>query len=480
MRVLFASAEVTPYSKTGGLADVAGALPLALAPHVDEISVISPLYADVIKKSFDLSPTGITGDILMGKDRLSYAIHKDAGGDKKVSFLFIENTEFFGRDGIYTTPDGEGFVDNNRRFFFYQLVILDLLKKQLIPADILHCNDHHTGLLPGLLKFNNLSIATIFTIHNFLYHGHFGAEDTPLLPVGFADTLNKTQWNNHSALLSGIDEADLVNTVSPGYAEELLKGIDLDSNSFAHVLAAADKFSGIVNGIDTKEWNPEHDPLIPHSYSFNDTAAKRLNKAALLSQFHLDTDLDRPLFGSVSRLVENKGFPLIIEVVDEMVKLGACFVFLGSGDPKIATRLTELATRYPGSVAFHQGYSEALAHLIEAASDVFLMPSRFEPCGLNQLYSLRYGTLPLVNQTGGLSDTVSEVQMSSGTGFVMASYDINELRSAMHRAINLYQLHDEWQNAMRRGMTQDWSWDKSAKEYLYLYQRLERGHNETS
>ena len=479
MKVLFASAEVAPYSKTGGLADVAGALPLALSPSLEHISVITPLYQDIDQTRFSLIPIGQAGQVRLGADLIPYQLYKDGDIENNLEVIFIENEELFGRKGIYTTPDGEGFSDNNQRFFFFQLVILDLLKSGRIEADILHCNDHHTGLLPALIKFYAIKISTIFTIHNFLYHGHFGYEDEMFLPSGFMDSLHKTQWGNFSALLSALDEADLINTVSPGYAKELLAGNDLDTNSFAHVLAAGDRLSGIVNGIDTSYWNPELDTLIPFNYTEQTLDRKKLNKLELLKQCGLDQDLERPLIGLVSRLVENKGFPLIVQVVGEMVKLGACFVFLGSGDPKIVEQLNQLQILYPESVAFQHGYNEPMAHLIEAGSDLFLMPSRFEPCGLNQLYSLQYGTVPLVNRTGGLSDTVTEYSEAKGTGFLMNAYDLGELRSAMHRAINLFKDTPRWLALTRRGMAQDWSWDSSAADYIKLYKSIERrGHEE--
>lgn len=474
MKILFASAEVAPYSKTGGLADVAGALPGALRQLGDEVTVITPLYADIDKTKFTIKSTNIRGSVLLGSEPYQYELYEDVDRSAGFPILFVKNSKWFDRTGIYTTPDGQGFHDNNQRFFFYQLVILDLIKQKILDVDLLHCNDHHTGLLPALFKAEEIDIPSIFTIHNFLYHGHFSKDESLLLPAHLVERLKFTQWDNHSALLTAIDEADAINTVSPGYAEELLQGIDLDVNSYAHVLAAGDRLSGIVNGIDIGYWNPEKDTHIPHHYSHEDLAGKQLNKKELLEQSGLAPDLDRPLFGLISRLVENKGFPLIMKVVNDMVKQGARFVFLGSGDPAISAGLTELSLRYPEWVAFHHGYNEPLAHLIEAGADIFLMPSRFEPCGLNQLYSLRYGTIPLVNATGGLADTVSEVEDDKGTGFLMQAYTVEELRSAMLRAMNLYREPERWKALMLRGMRQDWSWESSAGEYHQLYQSLER------
>ena len=473
MDLLFASAEVAPYSKTGGLGDVAGALPPALQNQLASVTVISPLYADINKDAFQIRSTPISGQVTLGTDIYTYTLHSAPISSALPRFVFIENEHYFGRRGIYTTSDGEGFSDNNQRFFFFQLVILDLLERNLLQADIVHCNDHHTALLPLLLKHAGLNIRTLFTIHNFLYHGHFSPEDAQLLPKGLVDLLKQTQWANYSALLEGIDHADRVNTVSPGYASELLRGVDIDVHSFAHILAAGDKFSGIVNGIDTKIWDPGQDPYLTSHYNRNDLQGKQANKQQLLIQCGFDADPSAPLFGSISRLVENKGFPLILEVIEEFVNQAVRFIFLGNGSPGIAQQLSDLSRRYPRQVYFHEGYSEALAHLIEAGSDIFLMPSRFEPCGLNQLYSLRYGTVPLVNRTGGLADTVTEVPEHQSTGFIMDAYKVSELRLAMLRALDAFRDTRTWLERIQRGMAQDWSWDRSALEYLKIYQALE-------
>jgi len=260
-----------------------------------------------------------------------------------------------------------------------------------------------------------------------------------------------------------------VTTVSPGYALELIEGVNIDKESHARIMAARDKFTGIVNGIDTNYWSPEIDPLIPHHFSSSAFSGKEQNKLALLSKTGLDPDPQAPLFGSISRLVENKGFPLIVELLDDFVELGAKFIFLGSGNPDIANQLRKASEKHPHHIAFDDRFNEPLAHLIEAGSDMFLMPSRFEPCGLNQLYSLRYGTIPVVNKTGGLGDTVEDWAPHSGTGFVFSPYDIHELRKAMLRAIEVYHLKAEWYDLMQRAMLKDYSWEQSAKQYFMLY-----------
>jgi starch synthase len=320
-----------------------------------------------------------------------------------------------------------------------------------------------------MMKAKQLKVKTIFTIHNFLYHGHFSEEEISLLPESTEAQLTKTQWDNYSALLEGIDHSDIVTTVSPGYALELLEGLNVDEHSLIRIQAVKSKFSGIVNGIDTKYWSPSSDEYTPFHFSKDDLLGKRKNKEALLTKVGLSPDLDAPLLGSISRLVENKGFPLINDLLDEFVELGAKFIFLGSGSPEISDQLRKASERHPQHIAFDDGFNEPLAHLIEAGSDMFLMPSRFEPCGLNQLYSLRYGTIPIVHRTGGLGDTVEPWTTDSGTGFVFEPYDVNELRKAMKLALEVYQSRTVWLTLMRRAMSMDFSWDQSAKQYLQLY-----------
>lgn len=469
MNILFASAEVAPFSKAGGLADVAGSLPAALCSKGLHCHVVSPLYGLIDRVKYQVEEIGISGTITLGKTIYPYSIYKsESQSIEGLHLWFVSNPDFFDRDGIYTDETGEGFTDNNLRYFFFQLVILDLINKQAITPDILHCNDHHTGLLP-LLTRSITGLRSGFTIHNFLYHGHFSAEEKELLPADIREELSTTQWDNYSALLEAIRWSDAVNTVSPGYAQELMAGDNVDDHSLKVIKARPDGILGILNGIDVEYWNPELDTLIPHNYSSTDLEGKRKNKLALLKQLDLDQDLDAPLFGSVSRLVENKGFSLILESIESFLTAGARYVFLGSGNPAIAAQLTALAEKYPAQVAFFEGLSEELAHLIEAGSDFFLMPSRFEPCGLNQLYSLKYGTIPIVNRTGGLSDSVQDWSPGKGTGFVFEPYDGKELQKSMESALNVFDDKQEWDTLISRAMAQDFSWAASAEEYIKLY-----------
>ena len=467
--IVFVSAEVAPYSKAGGLADVAGSLPQALSAYTGSVKVITPLYGDIDRNKYQIKSTRITGQVMMGLKSLPYEVFQSTAQDDQTLIWFIECDLYYSRPGIYTESNGEGFEDNNQRYFFFQLVVLDLMRTGILSVDILHCNDHHTGLLPVLVKASKMEVKTIFTIHNFLYHGHFSEVDLRLLPAGISTYLHRTQWDNYSALLEAIDHSEVITTVSPGYARELLDGENVDGHSLTRIRAASTRFSGIVNGIDQDYWSPELDDYTPFHFSKHDLEGKRKNKHELLVKSGLGLDLDAPIFGSISRLVENKGFPLIIELLDEFVDRGAKFIFLGSGTPEIAEQLQMAQSRHPEHISFDDGFNEPLAHLIEAGSDMFLMPSRFEPCGLNQLYSLRYGTIPIVHRTGGLGDTVEPWTEKNGTGFVFEPYSTKDLRKAMDQALEVYASATSWRALMVRAMSQDFSWDRSARHYYQLY-----------
>ncbi|MCF7807867.1 MAG: glycogen synthase [Candidatus Marinimicrobia bacterium] len=469
MNIVFAAAEVAPFSKAGGLADVAGSLPSALQRQGLSCQVISPLYGSVDRVHHRIEAADIKGKVLLGKKTVPYVIfHSKPSGEDETQYWFVSNPTLFDRDGIYTDATGEGYADNNQRFFFFQLVILDLISRKILSPDILHCNDHHTGLLPLLTK-SLPQLRSVFTIHNFLYHGHFSDADKALLPEGIRNKLTPTQWDNYSALLEAITWSDAVNTVSPGYARELMAGENVDEHSLSIIRNRPDGILGILNGIDVNYWNPELDDLLPCNYSPTDRHGKKKNKRALLEKLELQADVDAPLFGSISRLVENKGFALIFESIEDFLADGAAFVFLGSGDPVIAMQLQDLLKKYPAQLAFYDGFNEKLAHLIEAGSDFFLMPSRVEPCGLNQLYSLQYGTIPIVNKTGGLGDSVEQWSAGQGTGFVFEPYLAIELRKSIELALKVFDDKEEWDRLISRAMEKDFSWAVSAKQYIELY-----------
>ncbi len=477
MNILFCAAEATPFSKAGGLADVAGALPKALVAAGHDCTVITPYYRTVKKGSYPSESTGISGSMLVGDRLISYDLlewHDDTPGAPR--FLFLRADDFFDREGIYTDDSGEGYSDNNKRYIYYQMVIADLLRNGLLKCDVLHCNDHHTALLPVLLSSLKKPIPTLLTVHSFIYQGQFSLDEAELLPADVQDLLTlESKGDHYNALKEGVRQASHVNTVSPGYADELLDGLWIEP-SFAGILRErGDAFNGILNGIDTPYWNPATDPYLSNHYNAEALDGKSVIKQALQEKCGLAQRTDAPLFGSISRLVENKGFNLIIEVVPEFVEIGVQFVFLGSGDRKIRDALNDLARRFPQQVSFNEGYNEPLAHEIEAGADMFLMPSQIEPCGLNQMYSLRYGTIPIVYRTGGLIDTVEDWDGSNGTGFLFTDYDDEALAKAMVRAIDLFVEPESWKKIVVQAMQQDNSWARIAREYVAIYTKITGG-----
>ncbi|NOZ04286.1 MAG: glycosyltransferase, partial [FCB group bacterium] len=410
MNILFTVAEVAPYSKAGGLGDVAGSLPKELAKAGNALQVISPLYKVVRGDNRVFRETGISGFVRMNDESYPYRIVSlKPDPDFPLEYLFVANSFFFDREGIYTRSDGEGYQDNNTRFFFFQYVIIDLILKGYLQPELIHLNDHHTALIALLLKVRKINLPTILTVHNFQYQGNFQEEDMALFAEKDAQAvraLYAPETHFFNALRIGLLTADRVNTVSPTYARELLSDDDLSYGLSDTLKSIRSKFSGILNGVDYDLWNPAKDPYLTVHYSFSELEGKAVNKKILQEDCGLPVTAGTPLIGSVSRLVESKGFDLILSIIDDLMELKVQMVFLGTGSIEIEKALSAAAAKYPRRIAFRSHYSEKLAHLIEAGSDMFLMPSRFEPCGLNQIYSLKYGTIPIVHKTGGLADTI--------------------------------------------------------------------------
>lgn len=480
MRVLFAVAEVAPFSKCGGLADVAAALPAELARRGVEMQVISPLYSAVNMKHHGIRSAGITGTVSLGRRAHSYRVAQRSGLDGlPITHLFIENREFYDRPGIYTQPDGRGYPDNAARFFFFQKVIVDLISRDLLRPDVIHLNDHHTAVIPLLLEEKGIHVQTLLTIHNFQYQGQFTSTELLFLDRHvrrrIKERFGPEERGSYSALEIGIASAGLINTVSRTYAKELLRNERLSFGLHGRLISARNRFTGILNGADYSVWDPGVDPHLDVHYDAGSLEGKRENKKKLLDKSGLPLRLEKPLTGSVSRLVESKGFDLIFAIAGKLVALDIQMVFLGEGDRKIATGLDSLAHRYPDHVSFHDGFDEELAHLIEAGADMFLMPSDFEPSGLNQIYSLRYGTIPIVHRTGGLADTVRNWDGSTGNGFVFERYTAAALLRAVKRATRAYRQPRVWRHIMQNAMREDFSWKRSAGEYLGLYRDLMPG-----
>ncbi len=472
MKVLFVTSEVAPFSKTGGLGDVAGALPAALAALGHDVKVVSPRYAEV--RDSRLTPTGHT--ILL---RMPFGAPQGALLSLKLSerleLLFLENAPFFEREGLYGDRWGE-FGDNHRRFAYLTLGALQAAQRLRFIPDIIHFNDWQTGLGPVALRrgFQGTPLArsrSVLTIHNLAYQGQFGKDimgDLGLPWELFTADNGLEFYDAVNFLKGGITFADALTTVSPTYAKEIQtseQGFGLDGllRRRQHVL------TGIVNGIDTDIWNPGTDRYLPAHYRPQDMAGKAVCKRALLERFGLPDD-GAPVFGIVTRLAWQKGVDLLLDALPTALQAHMRFVAVGNGEGGYEEGLRQLQARFPGQVSVHIGFDPALSHLLEAGADFFLMPSRYEPCGLNQMYSLRYGTVPIVRATGGLVDTVEGGL--EGNGILFEAFHRTALLAAIRRALALYADPPRLEAFRRRGMEKDFSWAASARKYEALYASL--------
>jgi starch synthase len=462
------SSEAAPLAKTGGLADVVGALPAALRELGDEAAVIIPRYGSIDLKGARRVYDGIA--VYLGPARYDLAIYQ---APAEFPFYLVDCPPLYDRKGLYG-ESGMDYPDNHIRFAVFARAAL-AVARVLFRTEIFHCHDWQAGLVPALLRSSFatdptfLGVKTLFTIHNLGYQGLF--PKSALAEAGLDPEVYRPDgvefFGHISYIKGGIAFADALNTVSPTYAREILTpeyGFGMDGA----LRARAEALSGILNGVDYRVWNPETDALIPARYSAEDLAGKRVCKERLLEEFGLPpAAIDRPLIGIVSRFTRQKGTDILAEVASQIVAEDTYLVALGSGDPEYETFFRRMAAEHPGRIALRLGFDDGLAHRIEAGSDLFLMPSRYEPCGLNQIYSLRYGTVPVVRATGGLDDTIDE-----GTGFKFAEYSGQALLSAVQAAAATFSDGVAWRETMRRGMGKDFSWKASAVCYSALYRRL--------
>ncbi len=470
-RILFAASEAWPLIKTGGLADVAGALPAALKARRHDIRLLLPAYPEARE---GLAQPRAGGRFQLG----GYAVELLRGKlpGTRVPVWLVDCPALFARPGNpYLGPDGRPWPDNAQRFALFSRVAAHLAgaaSPWRWRPEILHCHDWQAGLAPALLADDAERPASVFTIHNLAYQGRFSY--ATFAALGLPEALwshEALEFHGDMAFIKGgLAFADRINTVSPGYAREILTpdfGCGLDG-LLRHRKA---RLSGILNGIDTRVWDPAHDPHIAVPFSARRLAARSANKAALQKALGLKVDERVLLAGNVGRMVAQKGIDLLCEVLPAMMERGMQLVVLGSGEAHFEARLQQLARRYPGRVAVRIGYSEAMAHRIEAACDLFLMPSRFEPCGLNQMYSLRYGALPLVHRVGGLADTVFERGEEDDNGFVFPRPLAADMLAALDRALALWARPAAWRRRQRNAMRADHSWRHSAMAYEALYAR---------
>jgi starch synthase len=457
LKVLLASSEVVPFAKTGGLADVAGSLPLALEEAGVDIRVIMPKYASVKAKE---------DEAVIGRN---------------VKVYFVKNDDYFNRKELYGDKFGD-YPDNLDRFAYFSREVLERCKREDFSPDIIHCNDWQTALVPVYLntiyKYDPFFEKTkvLFTIHNMAYQGVFSKDEFPKLGLDWA--LFSIQYfefyDKVNLMKAGLVYSDAISTVSPTYAKEILTG-EFGCGLEGVLKTRENALHGILNGIDNDAWNPATDKKIYMQYSAKDAENKGVNKERLQVETGLKVDREIPMIGLISRLADQKGLDLLAKIIDELLNTKVQFILLGTGDNKYHVLFEKMAKMHPKNASINLKFDAILAQRIYAASDLFLIPSRYEPCGLGQMISFRYGTIPVVRQTGGLKDSVSEFdpKTGSGNGFTFSDYKSDAFYSAIKRGLNLYRNRAVWEELVKKVMTLDYSWNASAKEYIKLYYNIQ-------
>jgi starch synthase len=478
MNILFPVAECVPFAKTGGLADVAGALPQALARLGHDVRVVMPLYAHVRKSGVSLHKTKHSVLIPIGNDHVKSEVWETKSTEKEPKIYFLHEDAFFDRPELYRSPSG-GYPDNDRRFLFLCRGALELGKHLGIPLDVVHCHDWHTGLIPAYLKtlYAQESVykktRSVFTIHNLAYQGHFPKETFALteLPDSIFTHKGVEFYGGINFMKAGLVYSDWVTTVSPTYAKEI-QSKEYGYGMEGVLQARKAELTGILNGLDYSVWDPEQDSHTNHSYSAAQPEDKAKVRETLLAKIGLHAIEKAPIVGMITRLDDQKGCNIIAEVIDKLMEQNLQLVILGTGDKKYHELFLRLKAKYPRRLSLHLEFNEALAHLIYAGADMFLMPSKYEPCGLGQLIGMRYGTIPIVRQIGGLADTVVDYGKGKGTGFAFKEYTGLALLKAIKRACEVFVDKKAWKQLLQNAMTQDFSWDHSAREYERLFKKI--------
>jgi len=485
MHIAFAASECVPFSKTGGLADVVGALPRSLAALGHQVSVYVPRY----RQTSLVDSQAVVGSITVPfDDKYRFCSVVTAGFGAGVRYYFVDYPPYFDRDGLYGTPVGD-YTDNAERFALFSRAVIEASKVLGVPQ-IFHCHDWQSALIPIMLRTLYaedpafLDVGTVFTIHNMGYQGLFPSEILPLLMLPWdLLTITKMEFFGQVNFLKGaLVYSDFVTTVSKRYSHEIQTteyGFGLEG-----VLRnRASTVSGILNGVDYDEWNPQTDKFTVATYSAQNLSGKQKCKHDLLQAFGVtDADAKLPVIGIVSRFAAQKGFDLIAQIMDRLAREKMIVVVLGTGDKTYEEMFQRLHKQFPGRIAIKVAYDNVLAHKIEAGADMFLMPSRYEPCGLNQIYSLKYGTIPIVRATGGLDDTIEpwDARTGKGTGFKFADYTGEALLATVKQALLAFRDQSSWQTLMRNGMARDFSWGVSAREYGKIYGRVRQIRAEQS
>lgn len=477
MRILMVTPEANPFVASGGLAEVIYALAGALKKLGHQVTVVLPLYRQVRDSGHPLTFTGHTLTIPLSWKNLSGEVYQ-AKTDANLNFYFIAQDSLYNRDGLYGTAYG-GFEDNSERFIFFSRAVVEMIEALELEFDVCHAHEWQTGLVPVYLRTlyhdrpRLQRLPVVYTVHNVGYQGLFSSFDLPLTGLGWELLSPKALefYGKINFMKGGLVFADLLSTVSTKYREEIL------TPEFGFGLQGlfqerAAELYGILEGVDYQRWDPSRDPYLAAPYDRKQLEGKKACKVALTQQFGLNLPPERPLLGMTTRFFERKGIDLVENILDDLMQLGVGFVIQGTGEERHQYLLQEMALKYPGQMGLAIGYSDELAHQIIAGADLFLMPSRYEPCGLDQLYCLRYGTIPVVRATGGLDETIKEHDPASGegNGFKFTGYTPTELLSAVQRALAVYQDRAAWEALMRKNMALDFSWDTVAPKYLELYQ----------
>lgn len=479
MKLLLASSEVHPYSKTGGLADMVGALAKSLARAGHAVSLVTPLYAGVREKIPELKRLELKLDLPLGARQVPGEVWT-LSPIENLTIYFIDQPEFYFRHSPYLQPDGISYPDNDERFIFFSKAVVHLAR-HVVEPDLVHVHDWQGGFAPLLIRHEKITgkwlnpPPTCLTIHNLAYQGTFPAWRYMFtnLPWDYFNVDGAEFYGQMNCLKAGIAFADLVTTVSPRYAREITTpeyGCGLEGL----LQARQNVLIGILNGVDYDEWNTTHNPHLKHPYSVDDLSGKTANKLDLQKELGLPVDANIPLFGSITRLADQKGVDILLGALEEMLSADMQFVVLGSGDPIFENGYRDLAQRYPTKVSARIGFNQGLSQRIEAGCDFFIMPSRFEPCGLNQMYSLHYGTVPIVRITGGLDDAVTDISedRDHADGIKFAEYASSVLAKAIRKALALYGEPELLAHYRINGMTAEFSWEKTAQTYLEVYKGL--------
>ncbi|MCC6543914.1 MAG: glycogen synthase GlgA [Nitrospirae bacterium] len=478
LTILYCTPEVTPFSKTGGLGDVAGSLPRALSSAGCDVRIITPKYAGISDSTYKLKKVIDNIPVRIGTREEAGGLYEGKLPGSKVPVYFVSSSKYFLRKDLYQ-ENGKDYDDNLERFSFFSMMALHSMGYMGCQPDIIHCNDWQTALIPVYLKtvMKAMDIGTLFTIHNIGYQGLFKREQLPITGLDWKlfNIKGLEYFGQINLLKGGIIYSDIVTTVSPSYSREIQTeeyGCGLEG-----VLQERRKdLYGIINGVDYDEWDPSQDNHISVNYSIKTIGRKKECKKELQKKCGLPVK-DKPLIGMVSRLDDHKGYDILAEIMDELMQLDVQMVMLGTGKAKYQDLFKKYEKKYPDKLSLNLFFDNTLAHMIEAGSDLFLIPSKYEPCGLSQLYSLKYGTIPVAHKTGGLSDTITDfvpsaVADNKATGFLFSHYSPDDLLKAVLLSLYVYEDKATWKKLVTTGMKADYSWTQPAREYIRLYEKL--------